>query len=110
MPGLLSAIASQGLEADLGAGSGAGEAGDCFSASAEIDLVAPDGRKAAGCALRLTASALLLQASIRCSDPLVDPSLVFAFPGDAGGLPGLEAGPLSEALAEAWGAPNVEMA
>ena len=50
---------------------------DCFSYNSPNDIVDPQtGKKVCGCALMLTERALLLQASIPCGEPLVDPCSV----------------------------------
>ncbi len=54
---------------------------DCFAHVSANDAVdARTGLKVCGCALRLTESAVLLQASIPLGPPLVDPRTVFAAP------------------------------
>jgi lipoyl(octanoyl) transferase len=54
---------------------------DCFATAAGNDVVHRDtGQKVCGCALRFTRRAVLLQASIPISEPLVSPSLVFREP------------------------------
>lgn len=58
----------------------AGKVADCFAHVSPNDIVGPDGRKVCGCALRLTASAVLVQASIPAGPPLVDPATVYANP------------------------------
>lgn len=80
------ALRSCGVSASLGEGSGdrvvSGSA-DCFASSAPVDVVeAATGTKLCGCALRITRSAALLQASIPYRRPLVDaPELI------VGGVP-----------------------
>lgn len=50
---------------------------DCFAFSSSNDVVDPiTGRKLCGCALRLTQTAVLVQASIPKGPPLVDPRIV----------------------------------
>jgi len=54
---------------------------DCFAHVSPNDIVCVrTGAKACGCALRLTARAVLLQASIPDGSPLVDPRLLFSQP------------------------------
>ena len=54
---------------------------DCFAHVSANDIVdARTGLKVCGCALRLTATAVLVQASIPNGRPLVDPQEVFAIP------------------------------
>lgn len=51
---------------------------DCFAFTSGNDVVDPmTGHKRCGCALRITESAALLQASIPVRPPLVDPATVF---------------------------------
>jgi lipoate-protein ligase A len=66
-------------EATEFSGSGVKSA-DCFSHVSPNDIVRlADGVKACGCALRLTARAVLVQASIPNGPPLVNPASVFGF-------------------------------
>lgn len=59
----------------------AGKTADCFAHIAPNDIVDERlGIKVCGCALRLTSSAVLVQASIPNGQPLVDPRLIFAQP------------------------------
>ncbi len=63
----------------------AGHTADCFAHVSPNDVVDPvTGEKVCGCALRLTQSAVLLQASVPVGLPLVDPALVFEYPSIAG--------------------------
>lgn len=55
---------------------------DCFAYAAPNDLVDALGRKVCGCAQKLTAHAVLTQASIPVRPPLVDPAMVYANPGE----------------------------
>lgn len=55
----------------------AGKIADCFAHVSPNDIVGPDARKVCGCALKLTASAVLVQASIPVGAPLVAPASVF---------------------------------
>jgi lipoate-protein ligase A len=82
---LVSALQECGLDVCLGEDSGfvgrGVKSADCFAKVSPNDIVyRASGVKACGCALRLTSSAVLLQASIPNGHPLVDPSLVFADP------------------------------
>jgi lipoate-protein ligase A len=75
---------------------------DCFAHVSPNDVVDPEtGQKVCGCALRLTATAVLLQASMPISEPLVDPSEVFARPSDAGWTP-MDPVKFTEALSGAF--------
>ncbi len=59
----------------------AGHTADCFAHVSPNDVVDPEtGEKVCGCALRVTESAVLLQASIPVGTPLVDPRDVFDNP------------------------------
>lgn len=54
---------------------------DCFATVSPNDIVHPrTGHKVCGCAMRLTDRAVLVQASIPTSAPLIDPRLVYADP------------------------------
>ncbi|RYG36962.1 hypothetical protein EON81_08095 [bacterium] len=68
---------------------------DCFAAKGAFDVVDVFGRKIAGCALRVTDQAALLQASLPVRDPLVLPSSAIVSASDevfvpeySGDLPG----------------------
>jgi len=76
------ALARCGLAARQGAETGRpGPSADCFAHAAPTDLAdARTGVKLCGAALRLSARAVLVQASIPIGPPLVDPALVFASP------------------------------
>lgn len=57
------------------------KSGDCFAHVSPNDIVNPQtGQKVCGCALKITESSVLLQASIPVAHPLVDPTLVFDTP------------------------------
>ncbi len=59
----------------------AGKTADCFAHVAPNDVVDErTGAKLCGCALRLTSSAVLVQASIPAGPPLVSPSELFDLP------------------------------
>ncbi|HEY3783635.1 MAG TPA: hypothetical protein VGL56_21330 [Fimbriimonadaceae bacterium] len=82
---LVAALHECGLDVCLGENSGFAGTGvksaDCFAKVSPNDIVyRSSGLKACGCALRLTSSAVLLQASIPNGRPLVDPAIVFAEP------------------------------
>ncbi|MBX3119464.1 MAG: hypothetical protein KF784_10385 [Fimbriimonadaceae bacterium] len=79
---LISALRSGGVDAFLGEETeqlrAEGRSSDCFMHVSPNDIVdAGSGKKVCGCALRLTDTAVLLQASIPCRRPLVDPEMVF---------------------------------
>jgi len=58
-----------------------GHGADCFAHVANNDIVSPvTRRKICGCALRMTESAVLLQASLPIKAPVTDPHQVFAQP------------------------------
>ncbi|MCU0317038.1 MAG: hypothetical protein MUC92_10645 [Fimbriimonadaceae bacterium] len=58
-----------------------GKTADCFAHVSPNDIVDPlSGRKVCGCALQVSAKAVLIQASIPIGEPLVDPCLVFDQP------------------------------
>lgn len=58
-----------------------GRSADCFATASPNDVVRTDtGAKVCGVALRLTDSAVLVQASIPARAPLVDPKIVFEDP------------------------------
>ncbi len=58
-----------------------GKTSDCFAHVSPNDVVHElTGQKVCGCALRLTSSAVLVQASIPNGPPLVDPRLIYANP------------------------------
>jgi lipoate-protein ligase A len=60
---------------------GRGKTADCFAHVSPNDVVHEvTGQKVCGCALRLTSTAVLVQASIPNGPPLVDPRLVYAAP------------------------------
>jgi len=78
---LVDALLGSGVNATLAADTvhaGRGvRSGDCFAFSSPNDIVeTTTGRKLCGCALRLTQSAVLVQASIPNGPPLVDPTTV----------------------------------
>jgi len=80
---LRDALRTCGLECDFAAREPGRNAAtsDCFAYSAPNDLVDSLGRKVCGCAQKLTAEAVLTQASIPADEPLVDPRLVYPHPG-----------------------------
>jgi len=78
---LVGALRFCGVDAVLGADSAFGgrgqKSGDCFAFSSPNDILdATTGLKICGCALRMTETAMLLQASIPYGPPLVDPASV----------------------------------
>lgn len=84
MPVVLS-MTDCGIAAELGENTqfvkSAGKVADCFAHVSPNDVVDPvSGSKVCGCSLKLTDKAILMQASIPVSTPLVDPSLVFGEP------------------------------
>lgn len=81
---LVKAIRSAGVPAYLGR-EFVGErptmrTADCFAAVSSNDIVNELGQKVCGCALKLTSTSILVQASIPVSEPLVDPGTVYAAP------------------------------
>lgn len=78
---IVAALRACGLNAKLAeetrfVGTGARTA-DCFAFNSPNDIVDADtGKKVCGCALVLSHSTLLLQASIPCGEPLIDPRTV----------------------------------
>lgn len=84
---IIAALRECGLDATLGEESPAVSAGprssDCFAKISPNDIADPKtGRKVCGCALRLGPEGVLVQASIPCGQPLVDPADVFPIPAD----------------------------
>lgn len=82
---VVSAMTECGIPAELGENTqfvrSAGKVADCFAHVSPNDVVDPlSGSKVCGCSLKLTDKAILMQASIPVSTPLVDPSLVFEEP------------------------------
>lgn len=82
---LVNALQGAGVLAELGEKTrfvkDAGHTADCFAHVAPNDIVNPlTGAKICGCALQLTSTAVLVQASIPASRPLIDPREVFANP------------------------------
>jgi lipoate-protein ligase A len=85
---LISALCHAGVPADLAEKTlhtkSAGHTADCFAHVSPNDIVDPaTGRKVCGCALRVTDTAVLLQASVPTTSPLVDPATVFDLPSQA---------------------------
>ncbi len=78
---IVRALTRVGLRCELAgnrAGSERGHTADCFAHIAPTDIVdIVTGVKVCGCALRLTSDAVLVQASIPISEPLIDPRDVF---------------------------------
>lgn len=82
---LVRALQQSGVRADLGENveypEPKGHTADCFAHVAPNDIVDPStGQKLCGCALRVTQNAVLVQASIPASRPLVTPNQVFSRP------------------------------
>jgi lipoate-protein ligase A len=64
---------------------GKGKTADCFAHVSPNDVVHElTGQKVCGCALRLTSTAVLVQASIPNGPPLVDPRRIYAAPSAMG--------------------------
>lgn len=79
--GLPCALAEDTPFAEKGRG---GFSADCFAHISANDIVHRKlGSKVCGCALRLTSSAVLVQASIPKGPPLIDPQCLFAIPQTA---------------------------
>ncbi len=77
-----------------------GPTADCFAHVAPNDVVRPDtGQKVCGCALRMSQTAVLVQASIPAGRPLVDPATVFNTPAPVSWV-ALEAAQFAGALEE----------
>ncbi len=82
---LVMALRACGLGASLAEDTpfvrGGGRTGDCFAHVSPNDIVdAQTGAKLCGCALSLGEGVVLLQASMPCREPLVDPATVFPCP------------------------------
>jgi len=82
---LVQALNGCGLRVNLAEDTGFSGRGirsaDCFAHVSPNDIVDVDsGNKACGCALRLTARAVLVQASIPNGPPLIDPAALFDAP------------------------------
>jgi lipoate-protein ligase A len=76
-----------------------GHTADCFSHVSPNDVVDPaTGHKVCGCALRVTDTGVLLQASIPVAEPLVDPALVFVSAHQPGAPKALQPSALADAL------------
>ncbi len=78
-----------------------GRVADCFAHVAANDIVSPQGVKVCGCGLRLTETAVLVQASAPAAPPLVDPGLVFNGAPAATWSPGPTPSTLAESLERA---------
>jgi lipoate-protein ligase A len=74
---LIAALRGCGVKAMLGEDSGSVNRGlkvaDCFAHVAPNDIVDEEGNKVCGCALKLTQTHVLVQASVPKREPLVDP-------------------------------------
>jgi lipoate-protein ligase A len=104
---LMAALNESGLNVALGEETELGARGprstDCFAHVSPNDIVdVESGVKVCGCALRLTASAVLVQASIPCGRPLLDPAKLFDVPQLSGSLSWDSAG-FGAALKDALG-------
>jgi lipoate-protein ligase A len=109
---LVRALNASGMEAVLAERTdyvrNAGHTADCFAHVSPNDVVDPaTGEKVCGCALRVTESAVLLQASIPVSKPLVDPATVFDNPHVPARVRDLDQQRLAEALRTILGSPPV---
>lgn len=105
---LVQALKDCGVQAELGERTRfvkeEGRTADCFAHVSPNDIVDPlTGQKVCGCALRLSEKAVLVQASIPASRPLVDPADVFDRPSTVSWRP-LAPDALSQALESALGA------
>ena len=102
---LVSALRSCGLDATLAeetayVGSGI-KTSDCFAFNSPNDVVNPaTGKKVCGCALLLTESSVLVQASIPCGEPSIDPKSILREASDYVG-PRWDRSKLAAALDEA---------
>ena len=86
---LVEALTAAGLQAVLAEQTpfvrSAGQTADCFAHVSPNDIVDPaTGQKVCGCALRVTAGAVLVQASVPVHRPLVPPNSVFDSPHSLG--------------------------
>lgn len=82
---LVAALCQAGVDVrlaeDLARDPSRGRSADCFVQVSNNDIVLADtSQKVCGCALQLTETAVLVQASIPVGKPLVDPSLVYRIP------------------------------
>jgi lipoyl(octanoyl) transferase len=105
---IAAALRACGVPAVLGEEAGHLQQGagpdDCFAHIAPNDVVnVHSGAKVMGCSLRLTLESVLIQASIPCGPPLVDPSLVFKEPGVPSWTPEVTPESLLEALNDEFG-------
>jgi lipoate-protein ligase A len=103
---IIQAMRDAGADADLAERTrfvrSAGHTADCFAHIAPNDVVNPKtGQKICGCALKLTQDAVLVQASLPASPPLVDVGSVFQSPHVAAWSAGLRADRVAEGLASA---------
>ncbi len=73
---IVDGLMAAGVECRTGVSGASGPGEDCFAHVAPCDIVGPRGEKVCGCALRLTATAVLLQASIPVGEPLAAPDSV----------------------------------
>lgn len=99
---MLQAVRNCGVEAVFAESGKTETAGpDCFAAKGAFDIVDASGQKIAGCALRVTEIAALLQASLPFSVPLIPPSSAILGAEDALHIPSY-VGDLVESLAVAY--------
>ncbi len=82
---VVAALRGCGADAHLGRafvreGKPSSRSADCFGAVSPNDIVDSLGRKVCGCALKLSESAVLVQASIPVHEPLVDPAQIYEHP------------------------------
>lgn len=103
---IIQAMRDAGAEVDLAERTAfvrsAGHTADCFAHIAPNDVVnVRTGQKVCGCALRLTADAVLVQASLPASAPLVDPATLFDQPHSPAWSPGLDAATLRDSFENA---------
>jgi lipoate-protein ligase A len=70
---LVTALGEAGVPVSRGKAEAKDRSEDCFSSAGEYDLVTESGSKVCGCAMRVTRTAALLQASLPLRPPAVDP-------------------------------------
>ena len=100
---IISAMRESGADVDLAERTSfvrsAGHTADCFAHIAPNDVVnVRTGQKVCGCALKLTADAVLVQASLPAGPPLVDPLELFNHPHSPAWSSGLEPQTLRDSL------------
>ncbi|MEX2243109.1 MAG: hypothetical protein WD716_04590 [Fimbriimonadaceae bacterium] len=109
---LIAALCNAGVPAVLAENTrhtrNAGHTADCFAHVSPNDIVDPaTGMKVCGCALRVTEGAVLLQASVPTTRPLVDPATVFDQPSQVQADLKLSPEALAESLRTVLAAHNV---